>query len=117
MKAKNRSVIRSAAAVLTLALAAAGCGAKPGNTTHPADSPAESVASTGKSVGIAFPSDETERWKTEGEWLAKRFTSRGYEAKLIYSGGQADRQAKDLASLISGGVSLLIVAPVAASVF
>ena len=102
MKAKNRSVIRSAAAVLTLALAAAGCGAKPGNTTHPADSPAESVASTGKSVGIAFPSDETERWKTEGEWLAKRFTSRGYEAKLIY----------DLASLISGGVSLLIVAPV-----
>jgi len=105
-------VIRSAAAVLTLALAAAGCGAKPGNTTHPADSPAESVASTGKSVGIAFPSDETERWKTEGEWLAKRFTSRGYEAKLIYSGGQADRQAKDLASLISGGVSLLIVAPV-----
>lgn len=112
MKAKNRSVIRSAAAVLTLALAAAGCGAKPGNTTHPADSPAESVASTGKSVGIAFPSDETERWKTEGEWLAKRFTSRGYEAKLIYSGGQADRQAKDLASLISGGVSLLIVAPV-----
>ena len=112
MKAKNRSVSRSAAAVLTLALAAAGCGAKPGNTIHPADSPAESVASTGKSVGIAFPSDETERWKTEGEWLAKRFTSRGYEAKLIYSGGQADRQAKDLASLISGGVSLLIVAPV-----
>ena len=66
----------------------------------------------GKTVGIAMPTKNLERWNRDGSYLEKEFKAKGYEVKLTYSDNKIDQQVKDIEGLIADDVDLLVVAAI-----
>lgn len=65
-----------------------------------------------KTVGIAMPASELERWNSDGEYLKSEFEAAGYDVKLVYSNNDATRQNNDIIELLNSKVDLLLVAAV-----
>lgn len=65
-----------------------------------------------KTIGIAMPASELERWNSDGEYLKSEFEAAGYDVELVYSNNDATKQNNDLIKLISDKVDLLLVAAV-----
>lgn len=76
------------------------------------DSPQSSGNSAGKTIGIAMPAQELERWNSDGEYLKKQFESAGYKVELKFSNNDATKQNNDIIGMIDDGVDLLLVAAV-----
>lgn len=65
-----------------------------------------------KTIGIALPTQELERWNNDGEFLKNNFESAGYNVELIYSDNNSVKQNNDIGNMIDKGVDLLLVTPV-----
>ena len=72
----------------------------------------EHIADTDKTIGIAMPAQELERWNKDGEYLKNRFETVGYSVELVYSNNDADQQKEDVQALIDKDVDLLLIAAV-----
>ena len=108
----KKTVFLFTAAVLAAGLLA-GCGKKKETDSgEPMPAPVESAAEemTGLSAGISFPNETEERWKNDAAAISGMLKSHGYDAKILYAGDNTAQQNTDIESLVSGGVSLLIVA-------
>ena len=109
----------------------AGCAAAAPATTEPAaeaveeeaEAPAEeaeaapAAEATGKTVGIAMPTQSLERWNRDGSYLKEQFESRGYATELVFSDNKIEQQVKDLENMIADEVDLLVIAAMTASPF
>ncbi|NLT09886.1 MAG: sugar ABC transporter substrate-binding protein [Ruminococcus sp.] len=65
-----------------------------------------------KTIGIAMPAQNLERWNTDGEFLKNKFEEAGYNVILTYSDNDATKQNNDIVGLVAKDVDLLLIAAV-----
>ena len=63
-------------------------------------------------IGISMPSAGLQRWKQDGQNMAKILQAAGYYVYLMYAANNSNQQIDDIDYLISNGCDVLIVAPV-----
>ncbi len=89
-----------------------GCGKKEqedqGTSLSVASEP-ENEAMTGETVGISFPDESDPRWTADAVELTALLKSHGYDTKVLYCGGSAEQQSRDIDSMIASDCRLLII--------
>ncbi|MBQ9643151.1 MAG: sugar-binding protein [Lachnospiraceae bacterium] len=114
-----------AASMISAALAGCAAAGAPAATEpaaeaveEEAEAPAEeaeaapAAEATGKTVGIAMPTQSLERWNRDGSYLKEQFESRGYATELVFSDNKIEQQVKDLENMIADEVDLLVIAAI-----
>ena len=128
MKKKVLSAILSIAMVATLLV---GCGAKeeaaaPAATTEAPAAEAEAEApaaeeaapaaeANGKKVGVAMPTQSSERWINDGANMKSQLESLGYEVDLQYAEDDVQMQVSQIENMIASGVECLVIASIDSS--
>ncbi|MFV2145911.1 MULTISPECIES: substrate-binding domain-containing protein [Isoptericola] len=100
----NRRLAAGAAVVGTAAaLVLSGCGADE-----------EEAPSGAGTIGVAMPTETSERWISDGQTLAAGLEEAGYDVDLRYAGDDTAgfKQADQVQAMIDGGAELLIIAAV-----
>lgn len=119
---KKKAVALVLAASMISAVLAGCAAAAPATTAEPAAAEEEAAApeeaaeeaapaaeATGKTVGIAMPTQSLERWNRDGSYLKEQFESRGYATELVFSDNKIEQQVKDLENMIADEVDLLVI--------
>ena len=111
------------AAMMVLSLAA--CGAKteaPAATQAPAapaatEAPAAPAENTGagKTVGIAMPTQSSERWIKDGRNLKAQLEAKGFNVILQYGEDDVQAQVSQIENMIASGVNCLVIASIDSS--
>ncbi|MBO5093307.1 MAG: sugar-binding protein [Lachnospiraceae bacterium] len=127
MKKKVLSALLSVAMVATLLV---GCGssaetetAAPAAETEEAAAPAaeteEAAApaaeSNGKKVGVAMPTQSSERWINDGANMKAQLEALGYEVDLQYAEDDVQAQVSQIENMIASGVNCLVIASIDSS--
>lgn len=107
MKKKLLSVLL----VGVMALSLVACG---GSDSGSSDD-GEKAESNGKKVGVAMPTQSSERWIKDGENMKKQLEKLGYEVDLQYAEDNIDTQQQQLETMIAQGVNCLVVASIDSS--
>ena len=100
---RSTTTPRRAAALVALALTLGACGAQDG---------AQVVAEERGTIGIAMPTEESDRWISDGENIAKQFEVLGYETDLRYADDDAQTQAEQIGDMVARGEEALVVGAV-----
>ena len=128
MKKKLLSALLSVAMVATLLV---GCGGGGASTTT-ADAPATDSAASdtaadapaadapaaeanGKKVGVAMPTQSSERWINDGANMKKQLEALGYEVDLQYAEDDVQAQVSQIENMIASGVNCLVIAAIDSS--
>lgn len=119
---KKKAVALVLAASMISAVLAGCAAAAPATTAEPtaaeeeaaapeeaAEEAAPAAEATGKTVGIAMPTQSLERWNRDGSYLKEQFESRGYATELVFSDNKIEQQVKDLENMIADEVDLLVI--------
>ncbi|HEY8720409.1 multiple monosaccharide ABC transporter substrate-binding protein [Pengzhenrongella sp.] len=105
MRTKKFAVL-AAGMALTFALAACGGGgagsAKAGET----------AGAKGGTIGVAMPTQTSERWIADGKAVKKGLEADGYKVDLQYAGDDIPVQSQQIDQMITKGVKLLIIASI-----
>ncbi len=103
---------------LAMVLALAACGAsEPAATEAPAanapaaDAPA-APAAEGKTVGVAMPTQSSERWINDGANMKKQLEALGYKVELQYAEDDVQMQVSQIENMIASGVDCLVIASI-----
>ncbi|MDO5573728.1 MAG: sugar ABC transporter substrate-binding protein [bacterium] len=114
MKKKLLSVLLSVAMVSALL---AGCGAKTETAAPAADAEAAAPAAeaNGKTVGVAMPTQSSERWINDGADMKEQLEALGYAVDLQYAEDDVQAQVSQIENLIAKNVSCLVIAAVDSS--
>ena len=83
-----------------------------GNSKNESKESENNSSNAGKTIGIAMPNQNLDRWNSDGEYLKQKFESAGYKVELTFSSGDATKQNNDIIGMIDNGVDLLLVAAV-----
>lgn len=65
-----------------------------------------------KTIGVAMPTKDLQRWVQDGSNMKKELEAAGYEVDLQYAGNEPTTQVSQLENMISKGCSLLVVASI-----
>ena len=95
---------------LTLPAVFTGCQKDSPKNAEPAPT-VTPLARQEKLVGICLP-DESDAWTATGEMLKTQFADAGYQVKLTYGDGTAQRQNQLLLELVKQPVSCIVLSPV-----
>lgn len=125
MKKKVISTLLCAAMAATLL---AGCGSTSTQSTESNSTKAETTTetkesdtattdtakaeSTGKKVGVAMPTQSSERWINDGANMKSRLEALGYEVDMQYAEDDVQQQVSQIENLIANGADCLVVASV-----
>ncbi|MEU0809999.1 substrate-binding domain-containing protein [Streptomyces sp. NPDC005970] len=111
---RRRAGALVAAGALVLALAATGLVLKwPfGGSDDKAAGKKVGGGTRAGTIGLALPTEDSERWTTDGNAMKKQFEAKGYQVDLQYGDGDANQQAAQIDNMIATGHKLLVVAPV-----
>ena len=128
MKKKLLSVLLSATMVASLL---AGCGSQAAapaasEAAPAAEAEAEAPAaeaeaeapkaeSNGKKVGVAMPTQSSERWINDGANMKKQLEELGYEVDLQYAEDDVQAQVSQIENMIASGVNCLVIASIDSS--
>ena len=102
MKKRILSMILAAAMVATMLV---GCGAKE----------EASAGAGGKKVGVAMPTQSSERWINDGNNMKKQLEALGYEVDLQYAEDDVQAQVSQIENMIAAGVNCLVIASIDSS--
>lgn len=106
---------------LAMALSLVACGGnndKPADTTTP---PADASSSAGgevsselagKKVGLAMPTQSSERWINDGSNMKKQLEAKGAEVVLQYGDDDVQQQVSQIESMIAQQVDALVIAAI-----
>lgn len=101
---------------MTLALAACGSSSPtPSASAAPAASEAasaETLVGEGKTVGIAMPTQSSERWINDGSNMKKQLEALGYEVLLQYAEDDPQQQVSQIENFVAQQVDCLVIAAV-----
>ncbi len=126
MKRKLMSAILCVAMVATMLV---GCGSKT-ETTETTDAaateevapaeeaaPAEAAAvdTTGMKVGVAMPTQSSERWINDGANMKAQLEALGYEVDLQYAEDDVQAQVSQIENMIASGAKCLVIAAIDSS--
>ena len=123
MKKKLLSILLATAMIASVL---AGCGAKE-EAAAPAEkaeeaAPAEkaeeaapAAAGNGKKVGVAMPTQSSERWINDGSNMKKQLEALGYEVDLQYAEDDVQAQVSQIENMIAAGVDCLVIASIDSS--
>jgi putative multiple sugar transport system substrate-binding protein len=98
----RRAALAALAGAVSLALTLSACGGE--------DSAGSS--SKGGTIGIAMPTQGSERWIADGKNVAKDLQAKGYKTKLVYGEDNPGTQVSQIEDLIKQGVDALIIAAI-----
>lgn len=126
MKKKLLSVLLSVAMVSALL---AGCGAKTetaapaaaaeeapaAEEAAPAEEAVPAAEANGKTVGVAMPTQSSERWINDGADMKEQLEALGYSVDLQYAEDDVQAQVSQIENLIAKNVSCLVIAAVDSS--
>ena len=99
------------AAPATEAPAAAG-----DTTAAAAATEAAKAATGGGKVGVAMPTQSSERWINDGANMKKQLEGLGYEVDLQYAEDDVQMQVSQIENMIASGVNCLVIASIDSSV-
>lgn len=127
MKRKLLSAVLCVAMVATMLV---GCGSK---TEAPADTATTDAAETtteaateaatdaaaattaGGKVGVAMPTQSSERWINDGANMKKQLEALGYEVDLQYAEDDVQAQVSQIENMIANGANCLVIAAIDSS--
>lgn len=89
----------------------------PATETPAAETEAEAPAAeaNGKTVGVAMPTQSSERWINDGANMKKQLEALGYEVDLQYAEDDVQAQVSQIENMIASGVSCLVIAAIDSS--
>jgi len=100
----------AAAAGLTLALSLAACGGSgAGDKT---DTTTAATADAGGLIGVAMPTQTSERWIADGEAVKAGLEDLGYTVDLQYGNDDIPTQTQQVDQMITNGAKALIIAAI-----
>lgn len=94
------------AAILTVSLTA--CSAKAAESTGQG----AEKGGEGKYVGVAMPTQSSQRWIQDGGNMKKQLESKGYKVDLQYGEDVVENQVSQIENMITKGVDLLVIASI-----
>ncbi|MER6783700.1 multiple monosaccharide ABC transporter substrate-binding protein [Streptomyces sp. NPDC000658] len=100
----RRAALVTLAGAASLALTLSACG--------------ETTASGGKArsgdatIGIAMPTQASQRWLTDGKSVVDDLKAKGYDTKLVYGEDDPKTQVAQIEKLVKEGVDALIIAAI-----
>ncbi|MGN0412208.1 MAG: multiple monosaccharide ABC transporter substrate-binding protein [Lachnospiraceae bacterium] len=126
MKKKVLSAILSVAMVASLLV---GCGSSSAPAASEAPAATEEAApaaeateeaapaaeANGKKVGVAMPTQSSERWINDGSNMKKQLEALGYEVDLQYAEDDVQAQVSQIENMIASGVNCLVIASIDSS--
>lgn len=87
--------------------------AAPADTS--ADDAAPAATSGGKKVGVAMPTQSSERWINDGGNMKQKLEALGYEVDLQYAEDDVQMQVSQIENMIASGVDCLVIASIDSS--
>ena len=125
MRKKLLSALLSVAMVATLLV---GCGSKDSAATDSnattetaadtaatedkAEEAAPAAAPNGQKVGVAMPTQSSERWINDGNNMKKELEALGYEVDLQYAEDDVQAQVSQIENMIASGCKCLVIASI-----
>jgi len=100
------------AAGLALTFALAACGGSGAGDTGTAKASGGSADNAGALIGVAMPTQTSERWIADGKAVEKGLTEAGYKVDLQYAGDDIPTQSQQIDQMITKGAKLLIIASI-----
>ena len=95
---------------------------KPAETPAAPSAPAETPAAPaetpaapsveGKTVGVAMPTQSSERWINDGANMKAQLEALGYEVELQYAEDDVQMQVSQIENMIASGVDCLVIASI-----
>lgn len=107
-----------------LALSLAACGSSGGASAPAGDSPAAPAspasegaapAAGGKKVGVAMPTQSSQRWIQDGGNMKEKLEALGYTVDLQYAEDDVQAQVSQIENMITNGANCLVVASIDSS--
>lgn len=97
----------AAATAGALALALSACGGNGAATDEPSASAADEIR-----VGVAMPTQTSERWIADGNAVKAGLEAEGYVVDLQYAGDDIPTQSQQVDQMITNGADVLIIAAI-----
>jgi putative multiple sugar transport system substrate-binding protein len=108
---KKHRILGAVAAAGVIALVATGCGR--GGSAEPAASDgAQEPGGSGQIVGVAMPTQQSERWIADGDNVRSQLEEMGYTVDLQYANDDIPTQVSQIENMISSGAEALIIASI-----
>lgn len=101
----KRLMILSLAAILALSFS--GCGPKAAG-----DAAAPAASADAKYVGVAMPTQSSQRWIQDGQNMKEQLEAKGYKVDLQYGEDVVENQVSQIENMITKGVNILVVASI-----
>ncbi|KNC19320.1 sugar ABC transporter substrate-binding protein [Arthrobacter sp. RIT-PI-e] len=98
----------AAASILTLSLSACGGSSRGGEAADPG----EGQAPEDITIGVAMPTQQSERWIADGANVESQLEDLGYKVDLQYANDDIPTQLSQIENMINGGVSALVIASI-----
>lgn len=108
----------AAAAGLGLALTLAACGGEGAGGGNDTEAPAgengagEEAAGGDQTIGVAMPTETSERWIADGNAVKSQLEEAGYTVDLQYANDDIPTQSQQIDQMITQDVDLLIIASI-----
>ena len=80
-----------------------------------ADDAAPAAEANGKKVGVAMPTQSSERWINDGANMKDQLEKLGYEVDLQYAEDDVQMQVSQIENMIASGVNCLVIASIDSS--
>ncbi|MCX4767908.1 sugar ABC transporter substrate-binding protein [Streptomyces sp. NBC_01275] len=100
----RRAALAATAGATSLALTLTACGQDLGGSSKD--------SAKGDTIGIAMPTQASERWLTDGKSVVDDLKADGYKTKLVYGQDSPKTQVSQIEALIKQGVDALIIAAI-----
>ncbi len=111
----NRRISGMLLGVLLAVSSIAGCSSSQTDaTTAKEEANTEKPGGVGK-VGVAMPTQSSERWINDGANMKKQLEALGYEVDLQYAEDDVQMQVSQIENMIASGVNCLVIASIDSS--
>lgn len=117
---KTIKKVLSVMVVITMLFAFTGCSGKTTDTsgekaTTDSEETTKKETSNGKKVGVAMPTQSSQRWIQDGANMKSQLEALGYEVDLQYAEDDVQAQVSQIENLINNGADCLVVASIDSS--
>jgi len=110
----NAKQLYAVAAAGVMALSLAACGGSGAGTTNTSAAPGttDAAAAGDTLIGVAMPTETSERWIADGNAVKSGLEELGYQVDLQYAGDDIPTQSQQIDKMILNGADVLIIAAI-----